>query len=72
MNFVIALLRTQRGTNSIMVVVYRFSKMAYFVACKKSDDAFHGADLYFKEIIRLYGVLKTILSDRDTKFLSHF
>ena len=72
MHFVVALLRTQRGKDLVIVVVDRFTKMAHFVAFHKIDDASHITDLYFKEIIRLHGVSETIVSDRDTKFLSYF
>ena len=72
MNSIMALPRTQRGKDSVMVVVDRFSKMTHFVACHKANDAFHVAKLYFKEIIKLYGVPRTIVNDRDTKFLFQF
>jgi len=46
--------------------------MVHFIPCHKSDDANHVANLIFKEVVRLHGLQRIIVSDMDVKFDSYF
>ena len=72
MDFMFGLPSTKHGHDCVYVVVDRFSKMAILVACRKEISTEETAKLFFKHVWVHFGLPKTIISDRDTRFLSKF
>jgi hypothetical protein len=72
MDFVGGLTRTQKGHDSIWVIVDRLTKSAHFLPVKSTYKTSQYAELFISEIVKLHEVLVSIVSDRDSIFPSHF
>ena len=64
--------KTVKNHDSIMVVVGKLTKVAHFIHVKTTHKAVNIAEIYKKEVVRLHGVPKTIVSNKDPKFTSNF
>ena len=71
MDFITGLPMVQ-GKDCIFVVVDRLTKYAHFFAISAHHTAAQVAELFFREIFRLHGLPKTIVSDRDSCFMGGF
>lgn len=72
MDFVIRLPRTSTRKNSIWVIVDILTKSAHFLPITNIDSMDKLSKIYVKDIVRLHGVPRSIVSDRDTQFISLF
>ena len=72
MDFVVGLPVTGRKHDSVWVVVDRLTKSAHFLLVRIDYSLDKLAELYIKEIVRLHGILVSIISDRDLRFTSRY
>jgi IS30 family transposase len=72
MDFIVGLPLTARKKDSIWVIVDRLTKTAHFIAVHTTYSVQQYAELYMDQIVRLHGILKTIISDRGTQFVARF
>ncbi|RAX29328.1 UNVERIFIED_CONTAM: hypothetical protein DQE83_28155 [Escherichia coli] len=54
------------------MVVDRFSKYAVFMAAPHACPADVAAELFFKNIVKYFGLPEDIISDRDARFTGRF
>ena len=63
---------TRKGNDAIWVIVDRLTKSAHFLPFKTGQFLNIMTTLYRDNIVKLHGVPKSIVSDRDPKFVFQF
>ncbi len=71
-DFVMGLLRTQKNHDAVWVIMDRLTKSAHFLLVRMDYNLERLAKLYIDEVVRLHGVLVSIVSDRDLRFTFRF
>jgi hypothetical protein len=72
MDFIMKLTRKNKQHDSVMVVVDKLTKVAHFIPLNLNHEATKIVDIYMRELARLHGIPKTIVSEIDPKFTSNF
>ncbi|KAA3484221.1 reverse transcriptase [Gossypium australe] len=72
MDFMTGLPFSPRRKDVLWVVIDRLTKSTHFIPVRVDYSLDKLADLYVSEIVRLYGVPLSIISDRDPIFTSRF
>ena len=72
MDFITSLPKSKKKNDSILVVVDKLSKVSHFIPVNSTYKVVHIANMFLKEIFRLHGIPKAIISNRDAKFIGNF
>jgi hypothetical protein len=72
MDFITGLPKLTKQNDAIMVMVEKLSMFSLFIPVKSTSKAIDIANIFMKEILRLHGMPREIVFDRDTKFTSNF
>lgn len=72
MNFIIRLLKVKSGLNVLQVIVKGLTKSTHFLPIKDTTSTDQLRKLYVQKIVKLHGITKAIVSDKDIWFMSTF
>ena len=71
-DFVTHFPQTPQRHDAIWVIVDRLTKSAHFLVVRMTFALERFCWLYIREIVRLHGVLVSIVFDRDPRYTAHF
>jgi hypothetical protein len=72
MDFIVGLLRTSTGYDSIWVIVDKLTKVAHFILVKTTYSSARLVELYMERMLCLHEMPKKIVSDRGSQFTTRF
>ena len=72
MDFVIPLPQTLQVHDAMWVIADRLTKSAHVLVVRMTFTIEEFCKLYERGIVRLHGVLVSIVSDQDPRFIAHF
>jgi hypothetical protein len=72
MDLITKLPLTKGGNDAIIVFVDKFSKMVHYAATTTKCTAEQVARIFFDNVVKLHGIPKHIISDRDPRFTSRY
>ena len=64
--------KTQKGNDSVLVFIDKFTKMVHLAPCKKTVTAEQSSELLMDHVIKLHGVPQTLVFDRDPRFTGSY
>ena len=72
MEFIIGLPKSKKQNYAIFVFINNLSKESHFIPIKSTYKTMNIVDIFLKQIFRLHGIPKVIISDQDVKFIRNF
>jgi hypothetical protein len=72
MDLIVGLPNTSQKHDSIWVIIDRLTKVTHFLPKHTTYTTKKYAEIYLEQIIRLHGIPRTIISDREAQFVARF
>ena len=72
MDFIMGLPESESGNDGILTVVDRATKMVHLIPVRQTITAAETARVFWDQVGRLHGIPRSIVSDRDPRFVSKF